>query len=83
MRMPADMPTAPRHINHPIYAFNSPGVAVVLQGPFDWVPGVGQALAIARCTACCAGKAGTVACVARCLATGQACDGGLNNCSSC
>lgn len=33
------------------------------------------------CTALCSGKAGFAACLARCLATGQACDGGLSNCT--
>jgi hypothetical protein len=34
------------------------------------------------CAALCSGKAGFGACVARCVATGQACDGGLTNCTS-
>lgn len=34
------------------------------------------------CSAKCAGKAGFLACVARCQATGQACDGGIDNCES-
>jgi hypothetical protein len=35
------------------------------------------------CELCCIPKAGFVACVARCHLDGQACDGGLNNCSGC
>lgn len=35
------------------------------------------------CAACCIPKAGYAACVARCQLDGRACDGGLNNCSSC
>lgn len=33
------------------------------------------------CAALCSGKAGYAACLARCLLTGQACDGGVSNCT--
>ena len=35
------------------------------------------------CALCCVPKAGYGACVARCAVTGQACDGGLSNCTPC
>lgn len=37
---------------------------------------------LARCIAACKSKKGFGACVARCVATGQVCDGGVSNCSS-
>jgi hypothetical protein len=36
-----------------------------------------------KCALCCSGKAGFGACVATCIATGMACDGGYQNCTSC
>jgi hypothetical protein len=35
---------------------------------------------LARCSAACESRSGFGACVARCMATGEVCDGGLNNC---
>lgn len=32
------------------------------------------------CALCCSQKAGTAACIARCLVDGQCCDGGTQNC---
>jgi hypothetical protein len=34
------------------------------------------------CAAACARKAGYAACLARCVVTGEACDGGLTNCDN-
>jgi len=34
-----------------------------------------------RCAAACQSRSGFAACVARCIATGEVCDSGLNNCS--
>jgi len=36
-----------------------------------------------NCALCCIPKAGFGACVARCAVTGQACDGGISNCTPC
>jgi hypothetical protein len=57
--------------DQPVYAFGARQATLTPQA--DWL----------QCAACCAGKAGFAACVARCIATSQACDGGLNNCTSC
>lgn len=32
------------------------------------------------CILCCSKKAGTIACIARCLIDGKCCDGGTTNC---
>jgi hypothetical protein len=72
MRMPYQMPARPSRVNQPIYAFGLVGGGLTLQ----------QVDAL-KCSACCAGKAGFGACLARCLATGQACDGGISNCTPC
>jgi hypothetical protein len=71
MRLPGNMPSRPKRGDQPIYVAVAGQAGLSLQA--DW----------AQCAACCAGKAGFLACVARCTATGQACDGGLNNCTPC
>ncbi len=74
MRMPDMMPARLRASDlHmlPIAMTMTATGELVPQG--DWL----------QCSACCAGKAGFGACVARCVATGQACDGGLTNCTPC
>jgi hypothetical protein len=82
MILPTEMPVALRSSDQPFYAFASATDGVVAPGIFDWIPipGIGDGL---KCAACCAGKAGFAACVARCLVTHQACDGGVDNCSPC
>jgi hypothetical protein len=71
MRMPTHMPSRPSQIGGPNYIHVALSSALMQQGdPL-------------KCGLCCSGKAGFVACLARCIATGQACDGGLNNCTSC
>ena len=40
----------------------------------SWIQG-------AICAARCKNKAGFLACVARCMVDGKACDGGVNNCT--
>lgn len=72
MRMPDMMPARLRVADQPIYA---------LVG--SWDGAIMPAADALTCAACCAGKAGFGACVARCMATGQACDGGLTNCTPC
>jgi hypothetical protein len=83
MRLPTEMPGVGRLVYQPVFAFESLNDSISPQGPFDFIPGIGGGLRTAQCAACCSGKAGFVACVARCVATGQACDGGVDNCSPC
>ena len=71
MRIPEQLPSRPQRSDQPTYTV-AMSIAGVMQQA-DWL----------RCSACCAGKAGFGACLARCMATGQACDGGVDNCSSC
>lgn len=71
MKMPERMPARPSRSDlQPAYADGliSDGLK----------PQFGRELC---CAAKCAGKAGFLACVARCELTGEACDGGINNCS--
>ncbi len=79
MQMPATMPTVPR------LAFFRPtfNSGLAQQGFFDFLPIPIPGGRAVQCAACCAGKAGFAACVARCVATGQACDGGIDNCTPC
>lgn len=76
MRMPDMMPARLRasdlHLLPAALAMTAASDGGLLQQA-DWL----------KCAACCAGKAGFGACVATCIATGQACDGGLNNCTPC
>jgi len=76
MFLPTEMPAALRCSDQPFYSFSSAANGLAAQGIFDWlpIPGLGDSV---KCAACCAGKAGFGACLARCIATGQACDGGL------
>ena len=83
MRIPTEMPGVDRLVYQPVFAFASRDDSISPQGPFDFLPGIGGGLRAAQCADCCSGKAGFVACVARCVATGQACDGGVDNCSGC
>jgi len=46
----------------------------VTTGAQDWLKGI-------ICAKKCTSKKGFVACVARCMITGEACDGGVDNCS--
>jgi hypothetical protein len=69
MRIPERLPPRPKLTDQPVYGFAAHATLV----PQGW----------AQCAACCAGKSGFLACVARCMATGQACDGGLDNCTPC
>jgi hypothetical protein len=71
MYLPLNMPSRPIRSDEPIFAVNANVQSLSPQGdPF-------------RCALCCSGKAGFAACVARCIATGDACDGGLHNCTPC
>lgn len=71
MRMPIEMPTRPRFPDGPVYVFGALASEIVpQQDPL-------------RCAACCMGRSGFGACVARCLVTGEACDSGTRNCSRC
>jgi hypothetical protein len=75
MRLPFDMPARPRFPDAPIDAF------AVLHGATPQQEELGGNPI--NCAACCLGRSGFGACVARCIATGQACDSGLRNCSPC
>jgi hypothetical protein len=70
MRLPQSIPARPFAGDQPVYALVSMGGIE----PQDWIREL-------KCAAACARKAGTVACIARCLVTGEACDGGIDNCS--
>ena len=78
MRVPAAMPARPMLTDQPVFLSLEMVQALRAQGILDFV----DPRRIA-CLACCRGKAGFLACVARCAATGEACDGGLDNCTSC
>ncbi len=78
MKMPTEMPAALRLADQPIFLFGMASSGVETQGIFDFIDPTRI-----KCLACCHGKAGFLACVARCVATGQACDGGLDNCTPC
>ena len=71
MQLPTSMPTRPLRSDQPIYVSPISHGKIAPQGD------------PAHCALCCIPKAGYGACVARCIATGQACDGGLSNCTSC
>ena len=73
MRIPLDLPPLPRFQAGAFYAARGDYLEVQQETFADPV----------RCAACCIGRSGFAACVARCLATGQACDGGLRNCTPC
>lgn len=64
-----------RYPGFPADASTEVGQAVTPQ--WSWLPGLGAL----KCAACCKGKAGYVACVARCLVDGKCCDSGQGNCS--
>jgi hypothetical protein len=78
MQMPMPMPAVMRMPFEPTFAFGADSDGARAQGPFDFIDPTRL-----RCLACCQPKAGFGACVARCVATGQACDGGVDNCSNC
>ncbi len=78
MKIPMPMPAVLRSPHHPIFAFTTAAGGAEAQGIFDFIDPTRL-----KCLACCQGKAGFLACVARCVATGQACDGGLDNCTPC
>jgi hypothetical protein len=69
MRLPYATPSRPL-ASEPVYAHAEMGGLA----PQDWVRGI-------RCAAACKNRAGFAACVARCVATGEVCDGGIDNCS--
>lgn len=71
MKQPTELPSRPCLRDGPIYVFAAMKGEIFQQG--DPI----------RCAACCIGRSGFGACVARCIATGQACDSGLRNCTSC
>lgn len=71
MRIPENLPPRPKRADRPMHTLAASRAGLTPQA--DWF----------QCAACCAGKAGFLACVARCMATGQACDGGLDNCTPC
>jgi hypothetical protein len=78
MHMPQSMPARLSGADQPVYAIAMGyGLEPQLFG------GIGDWIQRAKCLACCKGKAGFLACVARCVATGEACDGGLDNCTPC
>ena len=74
MKMPIRMPQALRHTDQPTFARASFGG---LHPQFDFLNPRNIA-----CAAACSRKSGYAACLARCLVTGEACDGGINNCES-
>ena len=68
---------APSVMNLPVQA------APVLRGHFRvYHAGTLQQQQL-NCALCCIPKAGFAACVAACAVTGQACDGGVSNCTPC
>jgi hypothetical protein len=71
MNMPVCMPLALRRTDLPIFARASPG-GLTSQDFLD-----PRNIA---CAAACSRKSGFAACLARCLVTGEACDGGIDNC---
>jgi len=73
MNMPQWMPARLRLSDQPVYATAFDSVEPQFLGIGDWIER-------AKCAATCGRKAGYAACVARCLITGEACDGGLDNC---
>jgi hypothetical protein len=75
MRMPLHLPPRPHAPEGPIHVLAETYGNIAQQQTE-----LGDPL---RCAACCIGRAGFGACVARCIATGQACDGGLHNCTPC
>jgi hypothetical protein len=83
MQIPNQMPAAYRHAGDPLYLSAEITSALRPQGLLDGIGGIGGIIKGAKCAACCQGKSGFLACVARCIATGQACDGGIDNCSGC
>ena len=74
MRMPESLPVRPRTTDQPIYA------ALYRAGLEPQFIDILDPKKLV-CAAKCAPKAGYVACLARCLLDGQACDGGIDNCS--
>ena len=76
MRLPQSLPTKPSQADQPVYAFAAFDGDVRPQF-LDFLDPKKI-----KCATACVRKAGYGACVARCLLDGQACDGGLDNCSS-
>jgi hypothetical protein len=72
MKMPTMMPTRPSS-SGPVFGLQPMGQ---IEAQFDFLNPKNI-----LCAAKCGPKAGYVACLARCLLDGQACDGGINNCS--
>jgi hypothetical protein len=80
MRVPVASPARPARSDQLTLGPMVLASALQAQGLFDgWFPDPTKL----KCIACCHHKAGFLACVARCVATGQACDGGVDNCTSC
>jgi hypothetical protein len=74
MKLPELLPTRPI-MSAPYYgSYNASGQIEAAQ--FDFLNPKNIV-----CAAKCGPKAGYAACLARCLLDGQACDGGINNCS--
>jgi hypothetical protein len=74
MNIPHWMPARLSVADQPVYALA--GLDGLEPQQFgDWIQR-------AKCAAACVRKSGYAACLARCLVTGQACDGGLDNCES-
>lgn len=75
MRMPTALPSRPKRSDLPIHVRGLGGNLAPQQfGDFLNPRNL-------LCAAKCAPKAGYAACLARCLLDGQACDGGISNCS--
>jgi hypothetical protein len=72
MNLPSWMPVRLSVMDQPVYA-TAQFTAVEQQQFGDWIQR-------AKCAAACVRKSGYAACLARCLVTGEACDGGLDNC---
>jgi hypothetical protein len=70
MQLPKMLPVRPAMSDHPAYNF--------ILGSSGLQP---QGCDPLRAALLCSGRAGFAACVARAVATGDICDGGINNCS--
>ena len=77
MKMPGLLPPRLSLADHPAYALAS----LDRMDAAQFFGGIGDWGKRAKCAGACSRKAGFVACMARCLVTGEACDGGLDNCS--
>jgi hypothetical protein len=80
MQVPVALPARPARSDQLTLAPMALAGALQAQGIFD---GFFPDPAKLKCILCCQHKAGTLACIARCVATGQACDGGIDNCTPC